>query len=520
MRDAATRDEVLVSVAAPAPFDDPTLGIEVAPPPQDAPPRNRLVAIGDSLTMGFQNYAAFRTDMSYPAIIAHELGAGDAFRVPEYDGPGDGLPLNLEALVRDLEARFGARIDLWEAPGALLRIRQWLEAHEDYWERGPGARFTPPPEINHNLGVSGRSFYEAVRETARGLERQINPPRDSIIDPLLPEDADARMALRALASAGGMGLTAFQAAEALGAQTGDGHDARFGIETLVVMLGSNSALGSVARLRVDWQRTTSPRRAAATVLAPSVFREDLMAAVRRVRRIRARLVVWATVPHVTIAPIARGVDEKVRDGSRYFEHYTYPWIAGARFNRAWDPHITHRQARAVDAAIDQYNDDIARAVAAARRAGRDWRILDIAGLLDRLAHRRYLQDRSAQPPWWTPYPLPPELAALRPVPDSQFLSTDDAGRRDAGGLISLDGVHPTTIGYGILAQEVIDVMGGAGVRFQRPDGTPRPWPVRVDMGRVLAEDTLMQHPPRSADSSLRTIGWVHRNLPFVRDLVS
>ncbi len=422
MRDPATPDEVLVSAVAPAPFDDPTLGIEVAPPPPaDAPPRNRLVTIGDSLTMGFQNYAAFRTEMSYPAIVAHELGIGDAFRFPRYDGPGDGLPLNLEALVRDLEARFGSRIDIWEAPGALLRIRRWLEAHEDHWERGPGARFSPPREINHNLGVSGRSFYEAVRETARRLQRGINPPRDSLLDPLLPEDADQRMALRVLASADGMDLTAFQAAEALGAQTGGGHDPDHGIETLVVMLGANGALGSVVRLRVEWQRTDPHRRRAATVLAPSVFRADLTRAVARVRRIRARLVIWATVPHVTIAPIARGVDEKVRQGSRYFEHYTYPWIAGDRFNRAWDPHITHAQARAVDAAIDQYNDDIARAVAAARRAGRDWRILDLAGLLDRLAHRRYLQDRRAQPPWWTPYPLPPELSALRPVPDSRFL---------------------------------------------------------------------------------------------------
>ncbi len=71
-----------------------------------------------------------------------------------------------------------------------------------------------------------------------------------------------------------------------------------------------------------------------------------------------------------------------------------------------------------------------------------------------------------------------------------------------------------------MAQQVVDVMGGAGIRFHRPDGSPRAWPVGVDMGRVLAEDTLIQSPPRSADSSLRTLGWVHRNLPFVRDVIS
>src|SRR5512134_300384 len=154
MRDPDTPGEVVIAASAPAPFDDPTLGIQVPPPPRGAPlPRNRLVAIGDSLTMGFQNYAAFRTEMSYPAIVAHELGIGESFRAPRYGGPGDGLPLNLEALLRHLESRFGSRIDLWEVPAAGLRARAWLKRNEDYWERGAGARFTPPARINHNLGV-------------------------------------------------------------------------------------------------------------------------------------------------------------------------------------------------------------------------------------------------------------------------------------------------------------------------------------------------------------------------------
>ena len=41
---------------------------------------------------------------------------------------------------------------------------------------------------------------------------------------------------------------------------------------------------------------------------------------------------------------------------------------------------------------------------------------------------------------------------------------------------SLDGVHPTTVGYGIFAQEVIRVMRRAGVEFRLPNGTPRPDP--------------------------------------------
>ena len=519
MRDAATPSDVTLSSSAPPPFTDPTMGVAVAPRARSAElPRNRLVTIGDSLTMGFQNYAIFRTEMSYPAMIAHELGA--EFRHPVYDSPGDGLPLNLEALVRDLEERFGARIDIWEAPRAIARARKWLATNEGYWERGPGSRFTPPAAINHNLGVSGWSFDTALRKTARSVEARLGRPRDGLFDDLLPEDAQERMELRVLASAGGMDRTVFQAAEALGAQVGGGHDPDVGIDTLVVMLGANSALQTVVRLRVNWLGGPrfDPKRPA-TVVAPRLFREDLRRAVAAVRRIAARRVIWATVPHVTIAPIARGVDERHSETSRYYDAYTYPWIAEHGLNRAWDPYLTHQEARAVDSAIDHYNDDIAQAVIDARRDGLDWRIVDIAGLLDRLAQRRYITQVKARPRWWTEYPLPSELAGLDPRPDSRFLSTDAAGKRDAGGLFSLDGVHPTTIGYGILAQEVIDVMSGADVEFPGSGGSSRARPVRVDVARVMAADTLLQRPPISIDASLRTIGWIHRNLPFVGGLL-
>jgi hypothetical protein len=42
--------------------------------------------------------------------------------------------------------------------------------------------------------------------------------------------------------------------------------------------------------------------------------------VTKVQQIRARHVIWCTVPHVTIAPVARGVASKVAPGSRYFPY--------------------------------------------------------------------------------------------------------------------------------------------------------------------------------------------------------
>jgi hypothetical protein len=158
-------------------------------------------------------------------------------------------------------------------------------------------------------------------------------------------------------------------------------------------------------------------------------------------------------------------------------------------------------------------------VADARRQGRDWYLLDIAGVLDGLASRRYLDSPRARPSWWRPYPLPPELAALSPVPDSRFLTSDATGRR-TGGLFSLDGIHSTTVGYGIVAQELIDVMVRAGVTFYQRDGwTPRTGPVRVDFARLVRRDTLLTHPPTNITAGLDVLGWADETLDLFRRVV-
>ena len=93
----------------------------------------------------------------------------------------------------------------------------------------------------------------------------------------------------------------------------------------------------------------------------------------------------------------------------------------------------------------------------ARNANLDWLVLDIAGLMDRLAARQYITDILARPDWWTEYELPPELKVLSPKVDSKFFGSAPEGRTQ-GGLFSLDGIHPTTVGYGIIAQEFINIM--------------------------------------------------------------
>lgn len=520
LRDSKTPADVVITLQARKPQMDPTCGVALPRADTAVAARHRLVTLGDSMTHGFQSFAIHNTDYSYPAIIAHELGWLDSFRRPAYPGFG-GLPLNLEWLIRGMERSHGDKIRWWDFIGAGVTLQGLMDQVEDYWERGEGS--TPPPRagIMHNLGVWGWDLRDTLVRTAKTCEDEIKaqPSRDNFIRQLV-DNSNARSALRVLDSArdaAGTALTPLEAAAALGE---DGE-----IETLVVMLGANNALGAVAYLRVKWSEagyTDLALKKQYTVSTPTHFAAELALVVEAVKKIRARHVIWGTVPHVTIAPLARGVGEsKSRPGSRYFDHYTYVWIGDEDFDEG-QPQITAAEARAVDCAIDQYNDAITAAVTTARLEGRDWYLLDVAGLLDRLAQRRYIEDRTAQPDWWDAvggqYRLPPALDALRPPITSQFFHAGPGGRTQ-GGLFSLDGVHTTTIGYGILAQELITIMEAAGVKFYTPAGVQRPGPVTVDFQRLLGADTLVSDPPHSITSDLELIGWLDEKIGFSRLLV-
>jgi hypothetical protein len=522
MLDPKTPEEVVVTDRPPEPVWDPTLGIEVEPGAEGTP-RHRLVAIGDSLTHGFQSGAIHNTDISYPAIIAHEMGWSKFFRYPSYFGFG-GLPLNLEFLIRELEKEFGDRLDWWELSLALFRARHFMDRVEDWWERGPGSAVPNIAGINHNLGIYGWDLRDTLVRTASTLEKQLKEPTDHLFRQII-ENANQRAALRVLKTArnkSGNYLTPLGAATELGAEgTTEDPGKGDGVETLIVFLGANNALPSMLRLEVVWSEDGYDdlgEKVRFTVWRPSHFRAELDRVVEKVRKVRARHVIWGTVPHVTIAPIARGVGSKMSKGSRYFPYYTRPWITTETFDAKDDKHITGPEARAIDSAIDQYNDAIEEVVREARDDGRDWLLFDVAGLLDRLAARRFIDDPLARPDWWRKYELPPELAALSPEPDSRFFASGPGGRT-AGGLFSLDGVHPTTIGYGIVAQELINIMQQhARVKFYLGDGrTERAGPVRVDFRRLLSRDTLISDPPRSLSSDMSLIGWIDENLGGVID---
>ena len=504
---------------------DPTLNIDVEVD-RTGEPRNRLVTIGDSITHGFMSGSIFRTDLSWPAIVAFELGDFKTFRRPVYEppsGPG-GIPLDIERALRSFEARFGSKADWYEYVAVARWLHGYLDRIEDYWERGDGSKAPAVDQILHNLAIYGWDLRDTLSLTATKVRRRMGRARDDLLLPKQKvEDDNDRAALFVLETArtpGNRLLTPPGAARVLGDQGTDASDAGPGIETLVVLLGSNNALQAVTKLKVAWSGAgydDIEKKGAFTVWRPEHFADEWALLVAELRRIKARHVIVGTVPAVTIAPIARGVRGKVRLGSRYFPYYTRPWIRDEDFDADSDPHLTEDEARAVDSAIDAYNRTIIDSVAAAREDGLDWYLFDLGGFLDRLASKRYLADPAARPDWWTPYTLPPELESLDPVPNTRFFASGPDGRTD-GGLFSLDGIHPTTISYGVIAHEVIQIMNLAGVQFRTPTGAPKPGPGAVDFSRVLASDTLINRPPTSLSGNLATLGWLDDKVDWVRAL--
>jgi hypothetical protein len=501
--DPDTPSDVVVTDTSPPRITDPTLGVTFGEPTAGVPdvpanPTHPLVTVGDSLTHGVSSGAVFHTSLSWPAQVARALGLDD-FAVPRYGGPLDGLPLNLESLVRRLGEAFGEDLSMFEKMRAPLMLHGIVDGNEDYWERGDGA--DPPPIDVHydNLGIYGWDVRDAVSYTAARAAARARGGRDDDLFGVKPA-RDNDIAANSVLAPFGVDATQLSAAA--------WHGSNGGIGTLVVALGANNALDAVVNKTVRWSTAgfdDLDENHRFNVWRPTHFAQEYAALVGELRAIPAQRVVLATVPHVTIAPLARGVNpqqpgEKWQPGSRYFPYYTDPWIDDDGFRPSKHRHLTHQQARAIDSAIDQYNTTITDAVGDARREGREWYVLDLCGVLDSLAYRRFGDDEEAATRHhWVPYVLPGPIGDL----DTRFFRADEHGRRQ-GGLISLDGIHPTICGYGILAHEVLSILAEAGVA-----STP------IDFAVLRASDTLNSDPPALVDEVLDlltpfAIRWVSR----------
>ncbi len=483
----------------------------------------RLVTIGDSLTQGFQHGAIRRTDWAFPTMIARVLGH-DRFRRPDFSGNGDGGPLlDLELVLKRLSAVAGTRIDVWDMIAVPIVLGRTMGRVEDYWEREGGTQPTQTGPIHHNLGAWGFEVLDSITLSDAVCERNTPPAHNDWIDQV-PEHAMYRSARRTLNPAQLpelANLTQFGLAGRIATEEG--------VENLVVGLGANNVLGTCVSLQVrpstdaDLDRLAHDRKC--NLWLPQHFADAYRQVALEIEKVNAQRVFVLTVPHVTIAPVTRGVSPVARaagtaervDG--YYEFYTRFWIWDDDFDPGRNRRLTRQDARDIDASISAYNDCIQK-----EAKQRGWHVVDLCTVLDGLAYRR----NDGHPTYALPKGLVKALktnpsTAFRVRPDGEVLldtrftripeqdpapnaSTDDWRAAYKGGIFSLDGVHPSTIGYGIVAHEVLSAFQKANV--------PGADPEQLDWDAIVAHDTVLTAPPALLKTLEETLNKLFATLPL------
>ena len=481
----------------------------------------KLFSIGDSITQGFMSFAAARTEACYSSLIARLLGA-DPYQIPS-DWPYGGFPLNLETIMRGLEKKYGSDIfGPIEWLQAVNTIRKHMDKVERYYERGRGKVGSPHPggaDFFHNIAVFGMRIADAWGLDAQLCKQQIQKTRghgdewftwpnapfyravNTVLNPSQHKDYDHLSPLGWL-EAHVQGLA------------GSGEEP--GVENLILWLGSNNVLGTVLSLQPEQTKVVDGKwphelphidreKQGWNFWHPDHFEAEFTELATRVdalMRNNPSGVDWkvfvANVPHVTIAPLAKGFGPKTqyedtRDGRKkrsvYYKYYSYFFIREKDIHAGLWPFLTQHRARSIDLAINAYNESIRKTLARMNkehksRGGRQrYFLVDANRALSDMAWKR----NNGSPT----YELPPTLAYMDPPVNTKYYHATRAGQLVQGGLFSLDGVHPTTIGQGLVAYEFLKKMQEAGIkdaagRVVDPNGLD--WPT------IIAHDRLYSDP--------------------------
>ena len=470
----------------------------------------KLFVIGDSISQGFMSLAAARTDLSFSSVIARTMNL-ENWRIPAW--PKGGLPINLELLLRRIEGLSGPEVELLEWAKVLSRVSSMFDTIEDYYEREQGRPDAPDPskfDYFHNIAIRGFDVADAWLVDANLCYRQIAKEtrwffNDGFFS--LPSASFYRTALNVLNPSRNQALndmTALGWLERHHVEHSDGE----GVENVILWLGSNNALGTVIDLKIsatnDPTRDYEPsfshaQRLDFNLWGPEDFEADfskLLSKVDRIMRKNAKpnwQVFVGNVPAVTIAPLAKGVGEKLHrvdpfgavPRATYYKYYTYFMFEEDYASRS-ERKLTREQAYTIDTYIAAYNETICRLLNDLNKKHKKLRYhyVDINKALVQAAYKRNDEEPL--------YQFPSELKNRYPMVDTRFYHATSSGQMTQGGLFSLDGVHPSAIGQGLIAHEFLKVINGV-----------RETTYAVDWEAVYSSDDLYMKP-------LRVMPWLRR----------
>jgi hypothetical protein len=160
------------------------------------------------------------------------------------------------------------------------------------------------------------------------------------------------------------------------------------------------------------------------------------------------------------------------------------------FAQTSDHKLTREQVYAIDTIIAGFNVSIRNQTNALNEkhgATQRYHVCDVNDALLRAAYRRNNEN--------PPYPFPDPILRRFPKVDTRYYHANRKGSLIQGGLFSLDGVHPSAIGQGLLAHEFMTTINGARGYTKNAEK------LKVDWDSVYASDDLYMKP-------LKNMGWL------------
>lgn len=449
----------------------------------------KLLTIGDSISQGFMSFAAARTDLAYSTLIAEKLGLTPG--TPDYRFPKwaeGGLPLNLEMLLRKLQDKYGTDIDGLDWASLPHTFGNIVGRVEDYYERGAGRADRimldsegNPTDFFHNIAVQGSKIADAWLVTP-GLCKQVLKKPLPINNSLLRfwEDGSLGTPDREYYR------TALKVLNPSLAEKYDGHHAlRWlekhaveddGVENLILWLGGNNALSTVISLKINPTEDnphvrphTLSRREREEIWEWHLWRlgdfeaeyEALMkrvVAIMQQNKHKDWKVFIGNIPLITIAPIIKafGKSEDIVGKGHYFD--TYTWFLRTQQPSLDDTNqLEKHKALFIDDMIRQYNVFIKQHLEDLNNelGQTHFHLVDVSEALDKLAYKR--NDGKVK------YKFPKYFDTINPKVDTRYYCVNEKKELKEGGIFSLDGIHPSAIGQGLIAWEFLKIMQDAGV---------------------------------------------------------
>lgn len=469
----------------------------------------RLFTIGDSISQGFRSGCTAFTEHAYSSFLAEALDINNYRRL---EWPEKKLKADLEAIARMLQTKFGHDVSSLEWLPISAAISKFLDESEDFYERGPGSHKNPAIGYGHeftdNCAVEGMRVADAWEVTPELCRVRIEKDENSGKDNWafgMASSSFYRAALKVLNPRLDPQYDKYSAISWLE------HVARTeGVDNALVFLGANNALGTIFKVKLEPKDLTpaedktfgsrdngnNQQEDKYTLWHPRAFAYDYKLLAEKIshamknNKTKDWHVFLGTVPIVTIAAMIEGFgEERLVDDPRVpfgtaikqFRYYQYYKQIGVKESTAFqvDKIMKFRDALFIDKIIIEYNKTIARiAEEMNNRLGRKaFIIVDISMALTDMAWKR----NSGMPS----YEYPDELQWLFPPINTKYYDANTSQGIVDGGIFSLDGIHPTVIGQGILAHEFLKVMKAHGAA---PDSAALNW------DRIIKNDQLRNNP--------------------------